>query len=186
MTPEARAHIKIDAMLEAAGWIVQSRSELNLHAGPGVAVREVPTPTGPADYVLYLGRKACSVLEGKPEGVTLLGTAPQGTDYAAYAPSSYSHSRNPLPFTYLSTGSETLFRDGGDSVPVLHRVLAVHRPESLRRRLQAADSFRARLAALPPLDATGLRACQAEAIAGVEASLRANQNGVHAEGALPA
>lgn len=45
MTPEARARIKIDAMLEAAGWIMQHRGELNLHAGPDVAVREVPTPT---------------------------------------------------------------------------------------------------------------------------------------------
>jgi type I restriction enzyme R subunit len=97
MTPEARARIKIDAMLEAAGWIVQGRGELNLHAGPGVAVREVPTPTGPADYVLFLDRKACAVLEAKPEGVTLLGTAPQGTDYAAHAPSGYPHWGDPLP-----------------------------------------------------------------------------------------
>jgi len=37
-----------------------------------------------------------------------------------------------------------------------------------------SDSFRARLVALPPLDPTGLRACQADAIEGVEASLRAN------------
>jgi len=65
MTPEARARLKIDAMLAAAGWIVQSRDELNLQAGPGVAVREVPTPTGPADYVLFLDRKACAVLEAK-------------------------------------------------------------------------------------------------------------------------
>ena len=132
MTPEARARIKIDTMLEAAGWIVQSRGELNLHAGPGVAVREVPTPTGPADYVLFLDRKACAVLEAKPEGVTLLGTAPQGTDYAVHAPSGYPHWGDPLPFTYLSTGSETLFRDGGDPVPAPRRIFAVHRPESLR------------------------------------------------------
>ena len=174
MTPEARARIKIDTMLEAAGWIVQSRGELNLHAGPGVAVREVPTPTGPADYVLFLDRKACAVLEAKPEGVTLLGTAPQGTDYAVHAPSGYPHWGDPLPFTYLSTGSETLFRDGGDPVPAPRRIFAVHRPESLRRRLQATESFRSCLAGLPSLDATGLRACQAEAIDGVEASLRAS------------
>jgi type I restriction enzyme R subunit len=168
MTPEARARIKIDAMLVAAGWIVQHRDELNLHAGPGVAVREVPTPTGPADYVLFLDRKACAVLEAKPEGVTLLGTGPQGADYAAHAPSGYPHWGDPLPFTYLSTGSETLFRDGGDPVPVPRRVFAVHRPEALRDRLRAADSFRARLGNLPPLDPEGLRACQAEAIEGVE------------------
>ena len=175
MTPEARARIKIDAMLGAAGWVVQSRDELNLHAGSGVAVREVPTPTGPADYVLFLDRKACAVLEAKPEGVTLLGTGPQGADYAAHAPAGYPHWGDPLPFTYLSTGSETLFRDGADPVPVPRRVFAVHRPEALRVRLQDTSSLRARLTTLPPLDAAGLRACQAEAIEGVETSLRANR-----------
>lgn len=175
MTPEARARIKIDAMLVAAGWLVQHRDDLNLHAGPGVAVREVPTPTGPADYVLFLDRKACAVLEAKPEGVTLLGTGPQGADYAAHAPSGYPHWGDPLPFTYLSTGSETLFRDGCDPVPVPRRIFAVHRPEALRDRLRATDSFRARLANLPPLDPEGLRACQADAIQGVETSLRANR-----------
>ncbi len=52
MTPEDRTHIKIDAMMEAAGWIIQDRDELNRHAGLSVAVREVPTPTSSADYVL--------------------------------------------------------------------------------------------------------------------------------------
>ncbi len=32
----------------------QCRDDLNLHAGPGIAVREVPTPTGPADCILFL------------------------------------------------------------------------------------------------------------------------------------
>ena len=50
MTPEARARIKIDAMFSAAGWVVQSRDELNLHAGPGVAVREVPTLSNSIEY----------------------------------------------------------------------------------------------------------------------------------------
>lgn len=176
MNPEARARQQIDRVLEAAGWIVQSRDALNLHAGEGVAVREVPTPTGPADYVLFLDRRACAVLEAKPEGVTLLGVAPQGADYAAAAPTGYPHWSDPLPFLYLSTGAETLFRDASDPIPSPRPAFAVHRPAALRRRLQTTGgTFRARLAALPPLDRTGLRACQVEAIEGVEASLRASR-----------
>ncbi len=57
-TPEARAREHIDAMLAAAGWMVQSRDNLNLHAGPGVAVREVPTLTGLAGYMLCVGPRA--------------------------------------------------------------------------------------------------------------------------------
>ena len=50
--PEALARIDIDRQLEAAGWIVQDRHQLNIHAGPGVAVREVSIPgAGEADYL---------------------------------------------------------------------------------------------------------------------------------------
>lgn len=52
MTPKAHALTKIDAMLETAGRIVQGRGELNLHAGPSIAVRDIPTPTGLADEAL--------------------------------------------------------------------------------------------------------------------------------------
>jgi type I restriction enzyme R subunit len=54
-------------------------------------------------------------------------------------------------------------------------VFAVHRPETLRATLQAGNSLRGRLTAMPKLDPAGLRPCQAEAIAGVEASLAAGR-----------
>lgn len=39
---ERKARREIDEMLRAAGWVMQDRKELNLSAGRGVAVREVP------------------------------------------------------------------------------------------------------------------------------------------------
>lgn len=172
-TPEAHAREQIDAMLARAGWIVQDRADINLHAGPGVAVREVPTPTGPADYVLFLDARACGALEAKPEGVTLSGVVGQGEGYAAAAPAGLPNWGDPLPFVYVSTGAETLFQDARDPLPRPRGVFAVHRPETLRTTLQAGTSLRRRLAGLPPLDATGLRPCQAEAIRGIETSLAA-------------
>lgn len=174
-TPEARARAKIDAMLTAAGWIVQSRADLNLHAGPGVAVREVPTPTGPADYILFLDAKACGVVEAKPEGHTLQGVVGQGDDYTKAAPANYPNWGNPLPFVYVSTGAETLCQDARDPQPRPRGVFVVHRPETLRETLKAGSSYRRRLTGLPPLDAAHLRPCQAEAIIGVEASLAAGR-----------
>lgn len=50
MTPEAKARQQIDEKLAAASWWVQDMKQLNLGAGQGVAVREYPTDTGPADY----------------------------------------------------------------------------------------------------------------------------------------
>lgn len=174
MTPESRARQQIDAMLAQAGWIVQDRGAMNLHAGPGVVVRELPTATGPADYMLFLDRKACGVLEAKPAGATLLGVGPQAAGYAAAAPAAYPAWTNPLPLYYLSTGAETLLRDGGDPRPAPRPVFAVHRPETVRRMLKdPGGRLRARLAVLPPLDPGTLRDCQIEAIAGVEASLAA-------------
>ncbi len=39
-TPEAQARENIDQQLEACGWVVQNRSEVDLTASLGVAVRE--------------------------------------------------------------------------------------------------------------------------------------------------
>jgi len=50
--PEQIAREKIDRMLKAAGWIIQDRGQMNLVAGPGVAVREFSLETGYADYLL--------------------------------------------------------------------------------------------------------------------------------------
>lgn len=41
--------------------------QFNLGAGLGVAVREYPTDTGPADYVLFVGRNAVGVIEAKKD-----------------------------------------------------------------------------------------------------------------------
>lgn len=65
MTPEAIARQNIDRKLEAAGWVVQDTKQINLSAGPGVAVREYPTDTGPADYVLFVNRDPIAVIEAK-------------------------------------------------------------------------------------------------------------------------
>ncbi|CAN5903802.1 hypothetical protein BH23ACT10_BH23ACT10_17180 [soil metagenome] len=47
LLPEQRARVRIDAMLEAAGWVVQDYKAVNLHTG--VVVRELVTDAGPAD-----------------------------------------------------------------------------------------------------------------------------------------
>ncbi len=57
--PEERARAEIDRLLAAAGWSVQSMSEVNIHAARGVAIREFPLKTGHgfADYLQYLDAK---------------------------------------------------------------------------------------------------------------------------------
>src|ERR1700736_3453744 len=107
-TPEQKARREIDESLTAAGWLVQSRDELELTAGRGVAVREFQMKSGFgfADYLLYVDRKALGAIEAKPEG-TLTGVEAQSAKYAAGLPDNLPAHRRPLPFLFESNGSGT-------------------------------------------------------------------------------
>lgn len=65
LTPEQQAREQIDAALLAAGWLIQDRAEMNLSAGPGVAVREFKMASGHgyADYLLFVGGKAVGPMQ---------------------------------------------------------------------------------------------------------------------------
>src|SRR3954447_23680194 len=86
LLPEQRARVRIDAMLEAAGWVVQDYKAVNLYAGTGVAVRELVTNAGPADYVLFVNRQAVGVIEAKKKGTTLSGVEWQTVKYQTNVP----------------------------------------------------------------------------------------------------
>ena len=181
MKPEEKARQKIDALLQAAGWVIQDVDRLNLGAAApgspvqGVAVREFPLQNGFADYLLFVDRKAVGVIEAKPEGTTLSGVAEQSGAYLAGLPRCVPHVALPLPFAYESTGVETQFRDERDPQPRSRGVFAFHKPETLKEWLADPLTLRARLRQMPPLDPAGLRDCQVEAIAGLEQSLAADR-----------
>src|SRR5450759_2842846 len=121
----------IDPKLEAAGWILQDRSAMNLWAGRGVAVREFPLKTGVADYLLFVDRKAVGVVEAKPEGTPLSGVAEQTVEYLAGLPPAIPHVDEPLPFAYECSGVETFFRSERNPQPRSRRVFSFHQPATL-------------------------------------------------------
>ena len=174
MSPEQVARQQIDALLAGCGWTVQDHKKLNLGASQGVAVREVPLVGGTADYLLFVDRKAVGVVEAKKAGVTLSGVAEQSSFYADNLPAALrGQLTGTLPFLYESTGVETFFRDERDPHPRSRRVFAFHRPETLATWLKEPDTLRTRLAQMPfahPLQDTGMRACQTEAITKLEQS----------------
>jgi len=170
-TPEQKARQLIDAQLVAAGWVIQDRDEMNLGAGLGVAVREYQLGTGPCDYLLLVDRKACGVIEAKPEGVTLSGVADQASNYQHKLPGHLGNWGDPLRFDYEASGSEILFSDRADPEQRSRYVFGFHRPETLHQWLRDDSSLRSRLVGMPPLITTGLRDCQTEAITALEASL---------------
>ncbi|WP_294539191.1 DEAD/DEAH box helicase family protein [uncultured Rhodoblastus sp.] len=172
--PEDLARVAIDRSLAACGWLVQSKAEMNLGAGPGVAVREFQTASGPVDYALFVGRKLCGVVEAKPEGMTLSGFSEQAARYIADVPKHLIREEGQVRFEYVSSGSETIFRDHADPEPKSRPVFAFHRPETMERWLKESATLRRRLQSMPPLLPDGLRACQIDAVAGLEKSLAAN------------
>jgi type I restriction enzyme R subunit len=131
-------------------------------------VREYPLPAGPCDYLLFVDRKAAGVVEAKPEGTTLTGVAEQAETYMQALPAHLPAFAPNLLFDYESTGAETLFRDVRDPDARSRYVFAFHRPDTLLEWATASDTLRGRLQRLPPLDPTGLRHCQIEAITGTE------------------
>jgi type I restriction enzyme, R subunit len=84
MPPEVQARQLIDQKLERAGWTIQDMKQINLGASLGIAVREYPTDTGPADYVLFVNREAVGVIEAKRDeaGENLTVTERQTERYA--------------------------------------------------------------------------------------------------------
>jgi type I restriction enzyme R subunit len=174
-TPEQQARETIDAQLSAAGWTVQSISDLNLSASRGVAVREMQSHGGPADYILFVDGKALGIVEAKKEGTTLSSVADQSERYTnahKWIPQRWA---DPLPFTYESTGIETNFRDQRDPDSRSRPVFAFHTPEHLLELVQQPDTLRARLRQFPALNTAPLRECQIDAVSKLEKSLAANR-----------
>ena len=132
LTPEARARITIDGMLEAAGWVVQDYKDINLYAGTGVAVREfiLAQGHGRTDYLLFVNQQAVGAVEAKPEGTTLTGVEQQSKKYSEGLPAGLVAPVRPLPFLYESTGSETQFTNELEPVPRSRNLFAFYRPET--------------------------------------------------------
>ena len=174
-TPEQIARDEIDRLLELAGWTVVSKSQVNLSASKGVAVREYQTDVGPADYVLFVDKKAVGVIEAKreDEGFKLTVVEEQSTSYAN-AKLKYLNN-DPLPFVYESTGTLTRFTDYRDPKPRGRRLFAFHKPETLAEWLKQGNTLRERLNDIPVLDPLGLRPAQIVAIENLEVSFKNNR-----------
>lgn len=178
---EAQVRTELDRILEKAGWAVQDDSAKNLYAGQGVAVREVSTAVGRADYLLYVDQRLVGVIEAKREGADLEAAMQQAARYATGLTRSQQLSawRASLPFRYVADGNTVRFHNDLDPSPRTREVFAVHRPDTIARWVEEAEAdptaptLRARMRRLPQtfLDSKDLRPAQEKAINGLELSL---------------
>ncbi|MCB2040730.1 MAG: DEAD/DEAH box helicase family protein [Rhodoferax sp.] len=177
MTPEAKARQHIDRKLEQAGWVIQDMPQLDLSAGSGVVVREYPTDTGPADYVLFVDRQPVGVLEAKKDsaGENLTATEAQTERYAT-ANLKWRKDDAPLRFLFEATGQIIRFTDNADPAPRSRELFHFFKPEQLAAWRAQPTTLRRRLVqAMPPLPEHNLRDCQVGAVKGLEKSLAENR-----------
>ena len=174
MKPEEKARVKIDQWLTESGWKVINRDEFEADSS-AVAVREALLKGNKeADYFLFINGKAVGVLEAKREEIDVAQqiVCDQAEGYARGVPSYYTAYQKPLPFIYTSNGKHHYCRDYRKKDSTYEEISVMHKPKKLTEMLGIEDPF----AGLPTLNPKGLRACQYEAITGLEKSFRNGQN----------
>lgn len=176
MTPEAKAREKIDAKLVKSGWSIQDLCQINPTASLGVAVREYPTSTGPADYVLFIEGNPVGIIEAKKDdaGENITTVESQSERYASSA-LKYMNIDYRIRFAYEATGILTRFTDYDDKKCRSREVFSFFRPETLKYLLEQADTVRNNMKNLPELDTTGFRDCQIKALKELDKSFAENR-----------
>lgn len=175
LKPEAKARLSIDEQLKLAGWEVQTWPAANLGEGLGVAIREYPTDSGPADYILFVNRKAVGVIEAKKDDSILSQVEDQTLRYAT-SKIKFRQDSAPLSFLFEATSQVTHFTDLRDPAPRAREIFHFFKPETLQEWLKKESSLRTRLKhKMPELPKSNLRECQISAITGLEKSLAANR-----------
>lgn len=176
MTPEEKARQTIDEKLIQSGWAIQNMNELNLSSTLGVAVREFPTSTGPVDYALFVDGKPVGVVEAKRDelGESITDVENQSGRYVnskfKWVKTNYS-----IRFAYEATGKIVRFTDYADIKCRSRAVFSFHRPETLQKLLKQPDTIRNNMKHFPPLDETGFRKCQINAIRNLDNSFAENR-----------
>lgn len=176
MKPEDKARITIDKKLIESGWVIQDVKSLNLSASLGVAVREFPTNTGPADYALFVEGIPVGIIEAKKAEVGENITAVEGQS-SRYANSTFKwiKGEHRIRFAYEATDKLTRFTDYNDIKYRSRTVFSFHRPETLSALLKQPNTIRNNMKSFPAFDSTGFRKCQIAAIENLDKSFAENR-----------
>jgi type I restriction enzyme R subunit len=177
--PEERAREKIDTQLIASGWIVQTKNEINLSAGHGIAICELKFDTGKPDYTLFVDSKAIGTIEAKPEGITLTSVEVQSDKYVTGVPFGLPNWKSPLPFVTKAPAQKLISLIGS----IHNRVVVLCSPFIARKTLltwvqeviEGGRPLSQRLREFPTLDVGKLWRAQVEAIQNLEMSLGAGR-----------
>ncbi len=169
MLPEEKARVKIDDMLNRAGWYVVDRDEYVPQTTS--AIREALTQGNKeSDYLLFIDNKAIAVLEAKRADNPLgEDVESQAENYARTPLSWYGlWEDNFIPLIYMSNGEKILFKNLLSGEEEYTEIDAIHTPKEMLRIIKRSSEY----GALPKLEKQSLRDCQYNAELNFEKSIK--------------
>jgi len=167
---------RIDARLRSLqpAWkIIRYKEGLDLKSLDGVAVEELPTANGPADYALFVKGKLLGIIEAKKVAVNPQNVLEQAKRYAAGV---FAGSGNwnglKVPFLYASNGELIWHLDARPEKRISRRLSQFHSAPAL----EAAFAFDSKpscqwLLDTPPEKIERLRPYQRDCIVAAEAAI---------------
>ena len=187
----------IDEQLREAGWDVDSEALRYANGtrpskGRNLAIAEVPTQTGPADYVLYVGLMPVAVVEAKRQNADVAGAIGQSKRYSRGF-SLDTSSTSPggpwgefsIPFLFSTNGRPYLkqlqeksgvwFLDARQETNHPRPLESWYTPEGLTGLLEQNEADADERLEREPTDYLPLRKYQADAVRAVEAGIARSQ-----------
>jgi type I restriction enzyme, R subunit len=124
---------RIDSRLKATGWdIVPHSPDMLVNSLDKVAVEELPTAKGPADYGLFVAGRLLGIVEAKKVGVNPQNVLEQAKRYAAgafHGVGNWDGLR--VPFLYASNGEIIWHLDVRPEKRVSRQIKGFHSAEAL-------------------------------------------------------
>jgi type I restriction enzyme, R subunit len=124
----------MDARLTALGWrIVRHSQGISLGSLDKVAVEELPTASGPADYALFVSGKLLGIIEAKKVTVNPQNVLEQAKRYSEGAFNGVGNWGGlRVPFLYASNGEINWHLDVRPAKRVSRQLKGFHSPEALQ------------------------------------------------------
>jgi type I restriction enzyme R subunit len=160
----------IDKLLIQDGWnpIVPHDGKVVAHG----SVEEYPTVSGPADYVLFNGKRAIAAVEGKKVAVGPQNVLQQAQRYARdIRETPFKFGEHHLPFIYSTNGAVVWFQDLRHPLNRSREVSRFHTPDALESLLKANEESSGKWLTDHPVDNDYLRPYQKEAIYAAEKAM---------------
>jgi type I restriction enzyme R subunit len=156
------------------GWkLVRFSPELSLNELDKIAVEELPTANGPADYALFVRGQLLGIVEAKKVSVNPQNVLEQAKRYARgvfAAAGEWNGFR--VPFLYASNGTLIWHLDARPQKLVSRQLSGFHTPEALAGFFASDTSgARAYLLDTPPEQIQALRPYQRDSILAVEQAI---------------